>query len=101
MGSSAAHGLVDRPGAALVAFLVVVSVADIATTQAALMQGAVELSPLARHVVSHGPLAMVTAKVLAAVAVGAPSWFGRRICLSGLAGMTAVAAASNAAQLAF
>jgi uncharacterized membrane protein YccF (DUF307 family) len=101
MGSSAASLLVDdRPGTLLVAFLVVVSVADIATTQAALLQGTVELSPLGRHIVSHGALAMAAAKFVAAVAVGAPRWFGRRICLAGLAALTAAAVASNAAHLA-
>jgi hypothetical protein len=101
MGSSAVSLLVDdRPRPLLVAFLIVVSVADIATTQAALLRGAVELSPLGRHIVSHGPLAMAAVKVLAAVAVGVPRWFGRRICLAGLAAMTAVAVISNAAHLA-
>jgi hypothetical protein len=101
MGSLAASLLVDdRPGPLLVAFLVVVSVADIATTQAALLQGAVELSPLGRHIVSHGPLAMAAAKVLAAAAIGIPRWFGRRICLAGLTAMTAAAVISNTAHLA-
>ena len=103
MGSSAAGSLAlvdDRPGSFLVAFLVVVSLADIATTQAALLQGAVELSPLGRHIVGHGPLAMAAAKALAAVAVGVPRWFGRRICLTGLAAMTAAAVISNFVHLA-
>jgi uncharacterized membrane protein YccF (DUF307 family) len=101
MGSSAASLLVDdRPGSFLVAFLLVVSVAAISPTQAALLQGAVELSPLGRHIVSHGPLAMAAAKVIAAAAVGVPRWFGRRICLCGLAAMTAAAVTSNALHLA-
>lgn len=102
MGDTAAVYLTadDRPGPLFVAVLVVVSVADIATTQAALLQGAVELSPLGRHIVSHGPLAMAAAKLLAAVAVGVPRWFGRRICLAGLAAMTAAAVISNTAHLA-
>lgn len=102
MGSSASVSLMvdDRPGLFLVAFLIVVSVADIATTQAALIQGGVELSPLGRHIVSHGPLAMAAAKVTAGVAVGVPRWFGRRICLAGLAALTAAAVISNAAHLA-
>ena len=101
MGSTAASLLVDdRPGSFLVAFLIVVSLADIATTQAALLQGAVELSPLGRHIVGHGPLAMAAAKTLAAVAVGVPHWFGRRICLCGLAAMTAAAVTSNVVHLA-
>ena len=89
----------DPPGPVLVAVLVAVSVADIATTYAALTHGAAELSPIGRHIVGHGPVAMVAAKALAALAVGVPRWYGRRICLAGLAGMTAVAVAANAAQL--
>ena len=101
MGNTAARLLVDdRPGPLLVAFLAVVSVADIATTQSALLGAAVELSPLGKHIVSHGPLAMAAAKCLAAAAVGVPRWFGRRICLAGLAAMTAAAAISNTAHLA-
>jgi hypothetical protein len=100
-GSSAASLLVDeQPGSFLVTFLLVVSVADIATTQAALLQGAVELSPLGRHIVSHGPLAMAATKVIATAAVGVPRWFGRRICLCGLAAMTAAAVMSNVLHLA-
>ena len=110
MGAAAASRLVeattgvsrpaDRPGPILIAILFAVSVADIVTTQAALTEGALELSPLGRHIVSHGPLAMAAAKAVAAIAVGVPRWFGRRICLAALAAMTAVAAASNAAHLA-
>ena len=88
------------PGVSLVAVLVAVSVADIVTTQTALARGAHELSPLGRLVVGHGVGAMAAAKAAAAVAVGAPRWFGRRICLAGLAAMTALAAASNAGHLA-
>ena len=100
MGSSAASLPVeDRPATVLVAFLIVVSVADIATTQAALWHGAVELSPLGRHIVGHGLLAMATAKFVAAAAVGVPRWFGRRTCLAGLAALTLFAVFSNAVHL--
>jgi hypothetical protein len=100
MGETAERWLEDDPGAVLLAVLAVASVADIATTQAALLQGASELSPFGRLVVDHGVAGMALAKVAAAVAVGVPHWFGRRACLVGLAAMTAAAALSNAARLA-
>ena len=101
MGYSAASLLVEeRPGPLLVAVVILVSVAALATTRAALSHGAVELSPLGRHIVSHGLLAMAAAKFAAAAAVGLPRWFGRRVCLAGLAVLTAFAVFSNAAHLA-
>jgi hypothetical protein len=101
MGTAASWVADDRPSPLLVAILVVVSVADITTTQVALGLGAAaELSPIGRHIVGHGPLAMAAAKLVAAVAVGFPRWYGRRICLAGLALMTAAAAGSNALQVA-
>jgi hypothetical protein len=99
MGETAERWLGGNAGFALLAALVIVSAADIATTHAALARGARELSPLGRHVVDHGVVAMVLVKLTAVAAVGIPRWFGRRICLTGLAGMTAIASLSNAVHL--
>jgi uncharacterized protein DUF5658 len=99
MGGTAERRLAGNPGFVVLAALAIVSAADIATTHAALAHGARELSPLGRHVVDHGVAAMVMVKLAAVAAVGIPRWFGRRICLTGLAAMTAVASLSNAVHL--
>jgi hypothetical protein len=99
MGETAERWLGGTVGLALLGALAIVSAADIATTQAALARGARELSPLGRYVVDHGVVAMVLVKLVAAAVVGVPRWFGRRICLTGLAAMTAAASLWNAVHL--